>query len=215
MQKESAAAQEEMRRIREQIDRNEERFRQLSDKVDKNKMADAGMVAELQGLQAGEERRGSNASQAVDCSMETNGGTVLRYGSGSEDEQDQDKASQQLALSASSGSNEGTPASSSQLDLPRVRGALGECGGAGKSGAAKDPMEEDASLGDLNSQGEDPRTFKEPVQRWQFQKKREEKKWKKKKKQKDKKKKVKYRRISWWKKAKEKIASLLAAMVNN
>ena len=57
MQKESAAAQEEMRKIREEIDRNEERFRQLSDKVDKNKMVDAEMAAELQGLQTGEERR--------------------------------------------------------------------------------------------------------------------------------------------------------------
>ena len=82
----------------------------------------------------------------------------------SEDEQEQDKASQQLALSASSGCNEGTPASSLELDLPRVRGALGECGGAGKSGAAKDepkrplsnapsrsPMdeEENVAVGDL------------------------------------------------------------------
>ena len=39
----------------------------------------------------------------------------------SEDEQEQDKASQQLALSAPSGCNEGTPASSLELDLPRVR----------------------------------------------------------------------------------------------
>ena len=64
-----------------------------------------------------------------------------------EDEQEQDKA---------------TPASSLELDLPRVRSALDECGGAGKSGTAKDerkrplsnspsrlPMEEDAKLGDL------------------------------------------------------------------
>ena len=36
-----------------------------------NRMADAEMEAELQGLQAGEERRGSNASQAVDCCLET------------------------------------------------------------------------------------------------------------------------------------------------
>ena len=57
MQKESAAAQEEMRKIREEIVRN------LSDKVDKNKMADAEMAAEPQSLQAGEKRRGSNASQ--------------------------------------------------------------------------------------------------------------------------------------------------------
>ena len=49
-----------------------------------------------------------------------------------EDEQEQDKASQQLALAVSSGCDEGTPASCLELDLPRVRGALGECGGAGK-----------------------------------------------------------------------------------
>ena len=50
-----------------------------------------------------------------------------------------------------------------ELDLPRVRGAIGECGGAGKSGTAKDARktlqsnftsrrsmeEEDASLKDL------------------------------------------------------------------
>ena len=47
MQKESTAAQKEMRKIREDIDRNEERFRQLPDKVDKNKVAE--MAAELQG----------------------------------------------------------------------------------------------------------------------------------------------------------------------
>ena len=82
----------------------------------------------------------------------------------SEDEQEQDKASQQLALSGSSGCNEGTPASSLELDLPRIRGALGEGGRAGKSGKAKDerkrplsnspsrrPMdeEEDVAVGDL------------------------------------------------------------------
>ena len=39
----------------------------------------------------------------------------------SEDEQEQDKASQQLALSASGGCNERTPASSLELDLCRVR----------------------------------------------------------------------------------------------
>ena len=39
-----------MRKIREEIYRNEDRFRQLSDKVDKNKMADAEMAAELQSL---------------------------------------------------------------------------------------------------------------------------------------------------------------------
>ena len=45
-QKEITAAEEEMQRNREEIDRNEERFRLLSDKVDKNKMADANMEAE-------------------------------------------------------------------------------------------------------------------------------------------------------------------------
>ena len=48
----------------------EERFRLLSDKVDKNRVSDAEMESELQGLQAGEKRRGSNASQTGDCCME-------------------------------------------------------------------------------------------------------------------------------------------------
>ena len=38
-----------MRKSRDEIDRTDERFRQLSDKVDKNKMDDAEMAAELQG----------------------------------------------------------------------------------------------------------------------------------------------------------------------
>ena len=70
-ERESLASKEEMRKLREYIDWKEERFRLLSDKVDKNRMADAKMEAELQGLQAGEERRGSTASQAVDCCLET------------------------------------------------------------------------------------------------------------------------------------------------
>ena len=40
-QRETAAAEDEMRKIREEIVRNEERFRLLSDKVDKNRMAEA------------------------------------------------------------------------------------------------------------------------------------------------------------------------------
>ena len=44
-------------------------------------------------------------------------------------------------MSALSGCNEGTPANSLELDLPRIRGALGEGGGAGKSGTAKDERE--------------------------------------------------------------------------
>ena len=79
-------------------------------------------------------------------------------GRNSEDEQEQGKASQQLALSAFGGCNEGTTRWSVKLDLPRVRCALGECGGAGKSSTARDrkrslsnspsrlPMEENASL---------------------------------------------------------------------
>ena len=59
-----------MRKNREEIDRNEERVRQLSDTVEKNRMADAEMAAELQGLQAGEERKGSNVPQTGDCCMD-------------------------------------------------------------------------------------------------------------------------------------------------
>ena len=61
---------EEMRKIKEEIDWKEGRFCLLSDKVDKNRMADAEMEAELQGLQAGEERKGSNASQTWDSCLE-------------------------------------------------------------------------------------------------------------------------------------------------
>ena len=59
-----------MRKIREDIDWKEERFRPPSDEVDKNRTAGADMDAELQGLQVGEGRRGSNASQAVVCCLE-------------------------------------------------------------------------------------------------------------------------------------------------
>ena len=59
------------RKIREEINQTEERLRQLSGKVDEYNMVDAEMAGELQGLQAGEEKRGSNASQAVGCCMET------------------------------------------------------------------------------------------------------------------------------------------------
>ena len=60
-----------MQKIGEEIDRNKERFRQLSGKVDKNKLAaDAAMESELQGLEAGGNRRGSDASQTGDCCVE-------------------------------------------------------------------------------------------------------------------------------------------------
>ena len=55
-----------MRKLRNEVKQKEERILFLSGKVEKNKMADADVGAELQGLQAGEERRGSNASQTGD-----------------------------------------------------------------------------------------------------------------------------------------------------
>ena len=79
LQNDSVAANKEMRKTREEIDKKEERFRLLSDKVDKNRTADAEMEAELQGLQAGE-RRGSNASQALDCCLETMVGQIFALG---------------------------------------------------------------------------------------------------------------------------------------
>ena len=171
MQKENVAAGEEVRKLREDVKQEEERIFFLSDKVEKNKMADAEMAAELQGLQAGGERRGSDVSQTGDCYLDelfrkvialgTNGVEALfervrremgalpehMPGGGggrkdSENEQEQGKASQQLALSASGGFSESTSARSVELDLPRVRAVHGECGGAG-------PMEEDTSLRDL------------------------------------------------------------------
>ena len=61
----------EMQRITKGIARNEARFLQQPTKVEKNKRACAELAAEVRGLQAGEERRGINASQAVDCCLET------------------------------------------------------------------------------------------------------------------------------------------------
>ena len=151
----------------------EERFRLLSDKVGKNRMADAEMEAELQGLQAGEEGRSSNASQAVDCCLETMVEQVFAVGPDhtrstfdalcqiffrgfetftppalmprgeegrrdSGNEQEQGRASQQLVLPTPGGVNQDAPASSSELDLPRVRSVLGNSGSAGRSGAQVD-----------------------------------------------------------------------------
>ena len=70
MQKENAAAEEEVWKLRDEVKQKEERIIFLSDKVEQNKMADADMAAELQGLQAGEERRSSNASQTGDRCLE-------------------------------------------------------------------------------------------------------------------------------------------------
>ena len=163
MQKESLAARGEMRKVKEEIDWKEKRFRLLSDKVEKNMMADAEMEAELQGLQAGEESRGSNASQTGDGCLEAlwqqfialgaNGidtfvqrlqkemgapqGQMPRRGEGrrnSEDEQEQGRASQQLVSLTIGGVNQVAPASSLELDLFRVRGVPGEGGSAGRPG---------------------------------------------------------------------------------
>ena len=126
------AAEEEMRKLQEELKQKEERILFLSTKVDKNKMADAEMAAEIESLQAGEERRGSNASQTGDCCVEALRQQIValaanrveamfqRYrgmGAAQGQIQKQNKASQQLALSASSGCNEGTPASCLELDL--------------------------------------------------------------------------------------------------
>ena len=69
---ETVAAEEEMRKVRAEINEREERIHQLSRKVDSNRMATAELEAELRGLKAGEERRGSNASQVVvECCLDT------------------------------------------------------------------------------------------------------------------------------------------------
>ena len=153
-------------------------------------MADADRAAELQGLQAGGERRGSDASQTGDCCMEAVWQQFVALGAnrieacskGSREKwekargrcqekkkeegivkvnKEQGKTCQQLVFPAQGGFNEGTPASLVELHLPRFRGAHGEGGGAGNSGAANDrkrtsssspsrlPMEEDALLVEL------------------------------------------------------------------
>ena len=70
LQKDSIAAEEEMRKLQQELGQKEERIFFLSGKVEKNKMADAELAAELQGLQAGGERRGNDVSQADDCCLE-------------------------------------------------------------------------------------------------------------------------------------------------
>ena len=72
MLKETVAAEEDMRKVRAEVNERELRFHQLSRKVDSIRMATAELEAELRGLQAGEERRGSNASQVVaECCLDT------------------------------------------------------------------------------------------------------------------------------------------------
>ena len=169
LQKDSIAAEEEMRKLQEENRQREERHLLLSNKIHKNKMQDAEVVAELQRLQAGEERRGGNASQTGDCRLEAlwqqvaavcavgpnqddalanavlqrckESGAIQEQMPGrderrrnGEDEQEQGRINQQLVLPTPGGSNQGAPASSLELDLPRVRGAPGEGGSAGRSG---------------------------------------------------------------------------------
>ena len=83
---------------------------------------------------------------------------------GRRNSEEQGKTSQQLVLSAPGGLNEGTPASSMELDFLRVRGVHGECGEAGNTGAdierkrpvsdspSRPPMEEEVLLGDLRKE---------------------------------------------------------------
>ena len=102
----------------------------------------------------------------------------------SENEQEQCRTSQQLVLPAQSGFNESAPASSMELDLPRVRGVQGESGRAEIQAQKMNPVpgvdvrwkrmlswgtcawkwDEGALCKEKekrNSQGTDPRTFEE------------------------------------------------------
>ena len=76
MQKDNTAAEEEMRKLQEELKQKEERVLYLSNKIDKTKMQDADMAAELRSFQPGEERRGRNASQTGDGCMVAKGSNV-------------------------------------------------------------------------------------------------------------------------------------------
>ena len=69
----------------------------------------------------------------------------------------------------------------------RLRGLLGKKKKKRETARVRTqgPFDENSQGGDLstpkaNSQGKDPRTFKEPVERWRVLRKRKEKKWRKK-----------------------------------
>ena len=55
--KKNVAAEEEIRKLRDEVNQKEERILCLSDKVERDKMLDAEMAAEFQGLQAGGEKK--------------------------------------------------------------------------------------------------------------------------------------------------------------
>ena len=62
-----------MRKLKEDVKQKEERKLFLSDEVGKNDRTEAEMKASLQSLQAGEETRGSSASQGVNCCINLEG----------------------------------------------------------------------------------------------------------------------------------------------
>ena len=149
LQKESLAAKEEMRMLQEEIGQREERHLFLSNKVDKNEMQEAEMVAELQSLHTGEERRGSNASQTGDCCLEALWQQFIALGANqfafvqrlqremgaaqgqmpgieegrrnSEDQQEQGRTSQQSVLPTPGGISEDAPASSLELGKHKLK----------------------------------------------------------------------------------------------
>ena len=81
--------------------------------------------------------------------------------------------------------------------------------GRDRSTRERNSHSKDPRIFEENSQGEDRSIFKDPVEKWRDQEKRQEEKCKKRKKIK-KKKEVKYRKRRWWKKCKESIASWFA-----
>ena len=169
-----------------------------NDKIDKNKMLDAEMVAELQSLQAGEERRGSDASQTVNgcwkalwqqlIALGANGIEPLNKSPTEKWEQHKGRCQEEKKdegivkmnkskaepisswLPTPGGINQGPPAKSLELDLPRVRGVSGEDGSAGRSGT-----QGDRKRGPSRSLGRIPRMRKRMTmwEEWCFKQKRE------------------------------------------
>ena len=81
MQKENVAAEEEMQKLRDDVKQKEERILFLSDKVERNKMVDAKMAAELQEVQAGRRKKRQQRFVSGGLLHGDDGGTVLRCGS--------------------------------------------------------------------------------------------------------------------------------------
>ena len=143
------------------------------------------------------------------------------------DEQEQGRASQQVALPTRGGVNQVAPASSLELDLPRVRGVSGEGGGAGRSpGRLSRDEEGDGNVGGLvpwtkkknrqgrdpstperNRQVKDPRTPEAPVERWWVQKNTKRKEVEK---EVEGKEKMKHRNL-WWTQRMEQFENFLVS----